>query len=182
MTSEQRRAAVLLDRDGTLIRDWGYIRRPDQVRLYKRAPEALRLLRAAGFKLAVVSNQSGIGRGFFSVKAAALVNRRLRSLLRACGIRLDGIFICPHAPTDGCACRKPAPGLARAAARKLRLDLTRSYVVGDTPRDLGLARRVWAASALVRTGQGRRAAAGQADHAAKDLLGAARWILKDSKK
>src|SRR5439155_11509676 len=105
------RAAVLLDRDGTLIEDAGYPRDPQRVRLLPGAAGALRALRAAGLALAVVSNQSGVGRGLVRPEEALAVHHRAEEALAAGGVRLAGAHYCPHAPQDGCACRKPSPGL-----------------------------------------------------------------------
>jgi len=181
----KKRPAVFLDRDGTLIHDRPgfYLRRPDQVRLYLRACEALKRLRRAGFKLVIVSNQSGIGRGFLDRAMLGRIHRRLKAELRRRGASLDGIFFCPHAPTDGCRCRKPSPLLALRAARKLRLDLRGSYFVGDKKADVDMARALGIPSVHLRTGHGRdeRERYGSklgATHRAASLLSAANWIIR----
>lgn len=135
-----RRPAVFLDRDGTLIEDVGYPRDPEAVRLLAGAPEALAALRRAGFALVVVSNQSGIGRGLVSREEADAVHARFVAELRACGVELDDVRYCPHAPEDGCACRKPAAGLLLDSAHELGLDLGRSFMVGDKPADVEAGR------------------------------------------
>lgn len=147
-----RRAAVLLDRDGTVIVEKNYLSDPDQVALEKNAVNGLRLLAGAGFALVIVSNQSGIGRGYFTAQDADRVNRRMQELLAQQGVALAGIYICPHAPDTPCACRKPAPGMALQAAADLGLDLARSFVIGDKRADLGLASAVAATGILVLTG------------------------------
>lgn len=146
------RAAVLLDRDGTVIVEKNYLADPAQVALEKNAVAGLRLLAEAGFALVIVSNQSGIGRGYFTTQDAERVNRRLQDLLAAEGVTLAGLYICPHAPDTPCNCRKPAPGMALQAATELDLDLARSYVIGDKRADLGLATAVAATGVLVLTG------------------------------
>ena len=151
-----RRAAVLLDRDGTLLNERGYLGDPSDIKFYRCAAPGLRRLQKAGFRLVIVSNQSGIGRGYFTRDDFARVSDRFVAMLQRQGVRIDGIYFCPHLPDAGCDCRKPAPGLARRAARELNLDLKRSYVIGDQLRDVELARNIGARGVLVLTGAGRR--------------------------
>lgn len=147
---------MLLDRDGTVIHERHYLCDPAQVELLPGAGAALRRLNQAGMPVALVTNQSGVARGLFDEAVVARVHARLEELLEAEGARLDGVWYCPHHPEFGgpCACRKPAPGLAAAAAAGLALDLARSFVVGDKLCDVDLARSVGAAPILVRTGHG----------------------------
>ncbi|ACZ19920.1 hydrolase, HAD-superfamily, subfamily IIIA [Thermanaerovibrio acidaminovorans DSM 6589] len=165
--------AVLLDRDGVIMRDLGYVGDPAQVELLPLVPRALGLLRDAGFLLVVVTNQSGIGRGLFSAEAHEAVRRRMEELLAAHGVRLDGYYHCPHAPWEGCQCRKPNGGMALKAAEELHIDLGSSWVVGDKMSDLGLAIRVGSRGILV----GEGACPVDGFPAAPDLMGAARIIL-----
>lgn len=152
--------AVFLDRDGTVIEDVGYPRDPEQVRLLPGAAEALERLRRAGFALVVVSNQSGIGRGLVTEEEAAAVHRRFVSALAERGIELAGAFYCPHAPADGCSCRKPSPELLRRAADELHLDLECSFMVGDKDSDVEAGRRAGCAAVLIAsTGDGWNAVA-----------------------
>ena len=102
-----RSPAVFLDRDGVLIREVNYLRRPEQVRLLKGAASAVAALRRAGFKVVVITNQSGVGRGYLTLSILAQVHARLRARLKRRGARLDGLYFCPHAPQAACACRKP---------------------------------------------------------------------------
>lgn len=139
---------VFLDRDGTLTRDAGYTHRLEDYALLPGVPEALARLAAAGFRLAVVTNQSGIGRGLFDEAAYRAFQRRLTEDLAGQGVRLEASFHCPHTPDAGCACRKPQPGLLLQARDALGADLRRSWMVGDARRDVeaGLAagcRAVW---------------------------------------
>lgn len=150
-----RRPAVFLDRDGTILNERGYLSDPDRMRFYPGAFEAMRRLQRAGYRLVVVTNQSGVGRGYFSLERLREINRRFSAACRRRGVRIDGIYFCPHLPDAGCACRKPRPALPRRAARDLRLDLRRSWVVGDQARDVELARNVGARGVLVLTGAGR---------------------------
>jgi D-glycero-D-manno-heptose 1,7-bisphosphate phosphatase len=130
---------VLLDRDGTLIVHKPYLSDPDEVELLPGTVEGLRLLKEAGFLLAVVSNQSGVGRGYFGAEQVEAVNARLSELLRAEGISLDGVYWCPHRPDEGCACRKPKTGMLLQACADLGVDVADCTVVGDSDCDVALA-------------------------------------------
>lgn len=115
--------------------DQGYMSSPDQVDLLPSASAVLKDLREQGFRLVVVTNQSGIGRGFFNHAQAAAVTERLAELLAEQGAWIDATYSCPHSPEDGCDCRKPKPGMLHRAAHELDLDLTRSFMVGDRISD-----------------------------------------------
>ena len=128
--------AVFLDRDGTIIEDAGYLADPDGVRLLPGAGEALRELRGAGYLLVVVTNQSGIGRGFFSVDDMRRVNNRVEELFARQGVFFEDLLICPHAPEENCDCRKPSPKLLLDAAARHDIDLSRSVMVGDKISDV----------------------------------------------
>ena len=177
--SASRRRAVFLDRDGVLIRDVNYLTHPDQVALYKGAGRAVADLRRAGFKVVVITNQSGVGRGYLTLATLSRVHARLRRELKKSGARLDGLYYCPHTPEDHCPCRKPSPKMLQWAARDLRLDLRRSYMIGDTTADISAARRAGCVPVLVRTGKGGRDGRVKARPrcARRDLASAARWIL-----
>ena len=127
--------AVFLDRDNTLIYDPGFIHEPEKVRLLNGVPEGLKLLKEAGFLLIVVSNQSGIGRGLFKEENFWAVNRRLNELLKPHGVQIDDFLFCPHAPWEGCSCRKPSPKLLLEAASKWNVELQESFMVGDRESD-----------------------------------------------
>jgi len=129
--------AVFLDRDGTLIEDPGYLSDPAGVRLLPGVPEALQAIRSAGYLLVLVSNQSGIGRGYFTRKQAEAVHRRVVHELARKGVVLDDARYCPHAPEEDCSCRKPRPGLLLAAASDLGIDLESSFMVGNSSADIG---------------------------------------------
>lgn len=171
--------AVFLDRDGTVIAERHYLSDPAGVELLPGAAEGMRRMSALGLPLVLVTNQSGVGRGYFGRDAVERVHGRLLELLEAEGLRLDGLYACPHAPQERCACRKPLPGLLQRAGAELRLDLAASFVVGDKPCDVELGQGVGATSFLVRTGYGAdHAAQGSCapQHVVDDLLGAARRI------
>ncbi|HHL39510.1 MAG TPA: D-glycero-beta-D-manno-heptose 1,7-bisphosphate 7-phosphatase [Deltaproteobacteria bacterium] len=180
----KRRAAVFLDRDGTINVDDGYIGDPDDIVLIDGAAEAVRMLGEAGLPVVVVTNQSGIGRGYYDEDALRRVNERVARLLEAGGGRVEGFYHCPHPPEAGCRCRKPATGLVERAAAELAIDPAASYVVGDKVSDMELARRVSARAVLVLTGFGAKAQEElrfEPHHTAADLLEAARWITADFK-
>lgn len=144
--------AAFLDRDGTLIEDRAYLGDPAGVRLLPGAPEALAGLTAAGYRVVVVTNQSGVARGLFDEAAVDEVNRRMADLLLAGNpdAVVDRFYVCPH--LDGCGCRKPLPGLFLRAALECHLDLGRSLAIGDSARDVDAARAAGCARA-VRVGE-----------------------------
>ena len=149
------RPAVFLDRDGTLVVEKGYLSRADDLELFDGVPRALERLHQAGYMLVVVSNQSGVGRGFFPLVRVYEAMARLRRELRARGVELDAVYFCPHRPEAGCECRKPASALLRRAAANLNLAPRRSAMVGDKRLDVETGHRVGAAGILLRTGYGR---------------------------
>jgi histidinol-phosphate phosphatase family protein len=146
--------AIFLDRDGTVIVEKNYPSHPDQVALLDGAIAGLRAMARHAYPLVVVSNQSGIGRGYFSEEQADAVERRVIDLLARAEIAVAGWYRCPHSPEAGCACRKPAPGMILSAVRDLDLDPARSFVIGDKWCDIELAAAVGAAGILVTTGHG----------------------------
>lgn len=174
------RRYVLLDRDGTVNIDRHYIADPELVELFPGVGAALRELSGNGFGLAVVTNQSGIARGKITPDQLEQVHARLGAVLAAEGVTLDGIYVCPHGPNDGCDCRKPLPGLIVRAARELGFDPAESFVIGDKGIDIDLGRNVGATTILVRTGYGaetERDRLAEPDQTVDDLPAAARWIL-----
>ena len=148
------RPAVFVDRDGTLIAERHYLCDPDQVELLPGVGEAVRRLNEAGVPVIVVTNQSGVARGYFGMDAVDRVNQRMAELLAAEGARLDDVYVCPHQSGDGCNCRKPAPGMVEAAAATWNIALADSFVIGDKPCDVDLGRVAGATAILVRTGYG----------------------------
>lgn len=188
------RAAVFLDRDGTVIREVEYLTSPKGLRLLPGAAEAIGRLNGAGLAVVVVTNQSGIGRGLLSEKDLGDIHDALEARLARRGAHLDGIHFCPHHPEAAvagyrrrCRCRKPAPGMLLRAARELDLDLGRSFAIGDSERDVEAGRRVGCRTVLVRSGYGAATEArlGEglgADRVADDLRAAAEWILGRERK
>jgi D,D-heptose 1,7-bisphosphate phosphatase len=179
--------AVFLDRDGTINEEVGYLKRLEDLKLIPGSSEAIRLINDAGMKTVVVTNQSGIARGFFGEEFVETVHRSLSEMLRREGAFIDRFYYCPHHPTAGkapyrkaCQCRKPEPGMLLQAAQDLNLDLAQSYVVGDMLKDLTVAQRVGAKGILVRTGYGRLiTATDKPAYIAEDLLQAVKWIIED---
>jgi D-glycero-D-manno-heptose 1,7-bisphosphate phosphatase len=142
------RKAVFLDRDGTLMVDKAFVADPKDVELMPTVVEGLRALTEAGFAKIVVSNQSGVARGYFRADAVARVHAELRAQLRVRGVDLDAFYFCPHYD-EGCECRKPAPGMIERAAREHGLDVRRSAVVGDREADIRLANALGLPGVLV---------------------------------
>jgi D-glycero-D-manno-heptose 1,7-bisphosphate phosphatase len=173
-------AAVFFDRDGTLMRDVDYCADPAKVEVFAGASEALRRLKAHGFKIVVITNQSGIGRGYLTTEDFRAVERELESQLGA-GI-IDATYFCPHLPADECFCRKPETGLIRAAATEHGIDLTKSYFVGDKDSDIECGLRAGTKTILVQTGYGRSADQARPDAVAADVPAAVEAILERSAK
>lgn len=176
--------AVFLDRDGTLIQEKEYLSRPEEVALFPRAAEGLRSLRDAGFKLFIVSNQSGVGRGYFTMADVERVHGRLADDLSRQGVHFEKIYVAPEAPETPSRGRKPSPQFLFDARDEFDLDLARCYMIGDKLIDLQCG---WNAgvkkSILVRTGYGRHLEqAGGSELAAAvivdDLASAAAWVLR----
>ena len=186
---EKKKGAVFLDRDGTIIEEVNYLRDPAEIRLLPGAAEALRIIQEY-YPLVIITNQAGVARGYFDEQRLRQIHRHLGLLLAEEGIRLAGIYYCPHHPEVGrfpyrqdCQCRKPKPGMLQAAARDLALDLAKSYTIGDKLSDIGAGKNAGTKTVLVRTGYGKEQE-GQIggsqfspDYIADNLLTAAGWIM-----
>jgi len=184
--------AVFLDRDGTLIRNHHYGCNPNEIELLEGVPKGLRLLKRAGYYLVLVTNQSGIARGFFTEGQLAAMHRRLGAVLEEQGVGIDGWYYCPHHP-DGvvpeysvtCDCRKPRPGLLLRAAEELGIDLRASYLIGDAISDMEAGVVVGCRTILVMTGRGarqllsREARRGRGYSVSRNLSHAVRRILAE---
>lgn len=168
---------VVLDRDGTVVVDRDYLDDPDALEFLPGAAEALRRLHRRGYRLVVISNQSGVGRGRFSLERLQQINARLLQMVRAAGADLAGIYCCPHRPEEGCACRKPGTQLLLQAAGELGFDPKAAVVVGDKASDVELGKRVGAVTMWIRDDRGRGSRPEpHADHVVPDLAAAARLI------
>lgn len=185
-----RDAAVFIDKDGTLIDNVPYNVDPELIRLSPGAGEALALLKRRGFRLFVVSNQSGVARGYFPESAVEGVKARLAELLAEYGVALDGFYYCPHHPQGtvedyacSCECRKPMPGMLLAAAREGGVNLKRSWMVGDILDDVEAGHRAGCRSVLIDNGnetEWESSPLRKPDHSAADMLDAANAIIATS--
>lgn len=175
------RPAVFLDRDGTINAEVNYLDTPDEFRLLSGAAKAIRRLNRAGWPVVVISNQSGIARGYFTYETLEAIHGRMQAALARVGARLDGIYVCPHHPDDGCPCRKPGTALFEQAAHELGLDVPRSVTIGDKFSDLEPGRRLGSHTVLVLTGHGKtewaRRQEWQPDAVLPDLQTAVEWLL-----
>jgi len=183
--------AIFLDRDGTVSFEVGYINHLDRLRVMPRSVEAVRCINEAGFRAVVVTNQSGVARGYFEEPLLEKAHDSLRRQLAAGGAHVDGIYYCPHHPREGepplrqdCTCRKPSTGMLERAAKDLGIQLSGSYMVGDTMVDMRTARNAGLCGVLVLTGYGRGQFEHhshrwpfQPDHIAEDLRAAVSWIF-----
>jgi D-glycero-D-manno-heptose 1,7-bisphosphate phosphatase len=189
----ERNIAVFLDRDGTINEEAGYLSRKEELKLIPGAAEGVRLLNQHALKTIVVSNQSGVARGYLSLGQLGEINGKLEELLEEKGAYLDGIYFCPHHPEIGeppyralCDCRKPKAGMVQSAARDLDLDLSVSYVIGDHLSDILLGKRMGMKSILVLTGHGKEQMSkipdqegSHPDFVVGDIYQAIQWVLRD---
>lgn len=182
---------VFLDRDGTINEEVGYLHEPERVLLINGAAKAVKRLNDCGLVVICVSNQAGVAKGFYPIEAVNEVNKRIETLLAAEGAFLDGIYFCPHHPTEGdppyraiCHCRKPSPGMLEDAARTYNIELRHSYLVGDRLTDIQTAQNVGLKGILVLTGYGasefevlKKNHDNYPDHICNDLSAAVDWII-----
>jgi len=170
---------IFLDRDGTLVRDPGYVHRLEDYELLPGVVAGLQKLTRAGYRLAIVTNQSGIGRGYYDLAAFERFQAHLLSELASAGLRVERSYHCPHRPDEGCACRKPAPGLLERARDELGADLPRSWVIGDGEADMDLAARAGCRGAVLLRSAESSLLPGSVP-SAPDLEAAADIVLADS--
>ncbi|MBN1621167.1 MAG: HAD family hydrolase [Endomicrobiales bacterium] len=186
----KKNIAVFLDRDGTIIRERHYLRKVKDIRILSGTVESLSLLRKAGYKLILVTNQSGIGRGYLTKKKLALIHTHLKKLLKKKGVYLDALYYCPHAPGDNCSCRKPKLGMVKLAQKRLNIDLKKSFTIGDHVNDFLLGQNMGGTGIFLLTGHGKEelekinSSGGRLkpDRIEQNLLAAAKWILGQKKK
>jgi D-glycero-D-manno-heptose 1,7-bisphosphate phosphatase len=183
--------AVFLDRDGTIIREVGYLNRLDRLEFFPWTVDAIRDLNGAGFRVVVVTNQAGVAQGYYDEAFVRATHAVIDERIRLGGARVDGYYYCPHHPRatveayrQVCECRKPAAGMVMQAARELDIDVARSYVVGDRWGDMELARAAGTGSVLLSSGyatgrETRADGAAAAGHVADTLASAAAWIIAD---
>jgi D-glycero-D-manno-heptose 1,7-bisphosphate phosphatase len=181
-STESRDKVVILDRDGTVVIDRGYLSDPAGLEFEPGAADALRWLHSRGFRLVVITNQSGVGRGYFPIDCVIAMNARLAAMAEEAGAKLSGIYFCPHAPDAGCGCRKPAQGLMNLAAADLGFEPKAATVVGDKESDIEFGRRAGATTVLLAgSGLSNAPAAGARvvpDLVAANLMEAARAITE----
>ena len=178
--------AVFLDRDGTINEEVVYLCSAEQFKLLPGAGEAIRILNQTGWLVIVVTNQSALARGYFTAEELALVHQKMKAALDREGSRVDGVYVCPHHPDDGCPCRKPRTALFEQAAQEFNVDFSTSYAVGDKMTDLLPGARLGCRTILVLTGHGLEQLENrdqwevEPDCIASDLLSAVRWILAET--
>ncbi len=178
--------AVFLDKDGTINEDLGYISHYRDLKLLPHSAAAIKLLNDAGYKVIVISNQSGVARGMFGEDMLQAINKTLQKHLLSKGAFVDDIYYCPHHSEHGeypyrreCDCRKPGIGLFKKAAKRHDIDLAKSFMIGDHARDIEAGHKAGTKSILVLTGHEiEKDCKDKPEHVAKDLLEAVKWILK----
>jgi D-glycero-D-manno-heptose 1,7-bisphosphate phosphatase len=175
----ERKKVVILDRDGTIVVDRNYLADPADLEFEIGAPEGLRSMYERGYRLVVITNQSGVGRGLFSLQRLEQIHDRLRQMVESIGVRLDGIYYCPHAPNDGCLCRKPQISLFNQAASELGFDPSSAVVIGDKMSDIEFGHRAGATTVLVAANSQSLVGGPKPDFVVKDLVQAAAFIVTD---
>jgi D-glycero-D-manno-heptose 1,7-bisphosphate phosphatase len=190
MTLKQMQKAIFLDRDGTINEEMGYINHPDRFKIFPFIAESIILFNQSGFVVIIITNQSGIARGYYSETLVEDLHNRLIVEMQNKGARIDAIYYCPHHPTEGreeyrknCDCRKPKPGLILRAVQEHNISLPASYAIGDRYQDIVMARQLDIKTGLVLTGYGlgeytydRQQWKIQPDYLGQDLLDIAKQI------
>lgn len=172
------RKAVIFDRDGVLVEDIGYHHKIEDFKFIPNAIEGLKLLK--NYLLIIVTNQSGIGRGYYTMKDFENFNNHLIQELKKHGIKIKKTYICPHKPEDNCDCRKPKAKLIKYAANEFNIDLSKSFMIGDMKRDIEMGHNAGCKGILVLTGKGMKEKENsKADYVAKDLVEAAKWVKEN---
>lgn len=187
--------AVFIDRDGCLIHELGYISKLKNVKFFKRSFDAVRLLRKNGFKIVVVTNQSGVARGYFPESFVKEAHSYISARLKKKGLKVDAFYYCPHHKKaviakykKDCSCRKPKQGMIKMAAKKFNLDLKKSYTMGDKLTDVALGHNGGMKGILVLTGFGKwqrtliRKEKTKPDFIARDFYGGAKWLVNQGKR
>ena len=178
--------AVFFDRDGTINEDIGYVSKPENFKMMAHVRPAIMLLQDMGFKIFVVSNQSGVGRGIFKEADLKKVDEKMIQLFKEDGIELDGISYCLHRPDEGCGCRKPSPKMVKDMAKKAHVDLSKSYIIGDKISDVLTGKNAECRTVLLLTEDESIQLDEEDDEwpfpdfVAEDIQAAVEWILKDS--
>lgn len=175
--------AVFIDRDGTIAKDIPYCSRPEDFELLPTVGEGIRLLNGSGFKVIIITNQSGIARGYFTEQTLQRIHEKMEGDLAGYGAHIDAIYYCPHHPDDHCHCRKPNIGLLEKAAQELRLDLSSSYLIGDKFLDIETANKARCKAVLVPSSEPEKNllrddyTGADIDFICSDFYTAVRWIV-----
>lgn len=170
--------AVILDRDGVIVEDVGFVHKIKDFKLVPNAIEGLKLLK--DYKLFIVTNQSGIGKGYYQIEDFFNYNNTVLNELKKHNIKIEKTYVCPHKPEDNCECRKPKTKFLKDAAKEFDIDLKNSFMIGDKSIDVEMGHNAGCKSILVLTGNGMKEKEhSKADCIAKDLLDAAEWIIKN---
>jgi len=171
--------AAFIDRDDTMAEDVHYCSHPEDFTLFPTTAKAIKLLNEHGFKVIVVTNQSGIARGYFTEETLAKIHDKMKSELAGEGAWVDAIYYCPHHPDDNCGCRKPKPKMLLLAAEEHNIDLEHSFVVGDLQMDIDMGKAVGSKTVLIcHNPQGKTAQGAKPDHSVTDLYEAAVIIVR----
>lgn len=175
--AKARNKAVFLDRDGTISRDVPYCSCPENFELLPMVAETIKLLNDCGFKVVIVTNQSGVGRGYFTEDMLAKIHQKMLGELTKSGAVIDAIYYCPHHPDDNCECRKPKPAMILQAARDLNIDLHQSYFIGDSDLDIGAGKSAGCFTIRINTGFEGVTKESFADFVCPDLYAGVEWII-----
>lgn len=167
--------AIFLDRDGTIIKNVPYLNDPEKIEFLPYVIEGLKILISNGFNLFIVTNQSGVSRGLIKLKELKEIHKRIKNILKKEGIKIKDIVYCPHLPEDNCNCRKPKTGLIEILLKKYKIDLKKSYLIGDKDEDILLAKNIRVKSVSVSDKVNVKP-----DFIAKNFKEAVLWIIKDS--
>ena len=178
--------AIFIDRDGTIVRDVHYCRRPEDCNLLATVGDGLHLLTSQEFKIIIITNQSGIARGYLTEEVLGTIHAKMKSDIEKYGARVDAIYYCPHHPDDNCACRKPNTGLLEQAVKEWNINIKQSYFVGDKILDVEAANRIGCKAVLIpssepeiRLFENRDDYPGKIDFLGADFLSVARWVVED---
>jgi D,D-heptose 1,7-bisphosphate phosphatase len=173
--------AVFIDRDNTICRDVPYCSRPEDLELLPKVTDGIRLLNEHGFKVVVITNQSGVARGYFTEDVLSRIHQKMQGDLAERGASVDAIYYCPHHPDNNCDCRKPKPTMLFQAAHDLDIDLRKSYVIGDSDMDTKMGKEAGCVTIIVLTTNQNdtESRKPEPDYIANDLYEAADWVIQN---
>lgn len=176
--------AVFIDRDGTINVNFGYINNPDDFKMYPGVKDGIKLLKDNGFKIIIITNQSGIARGYFSEETLEKIHEKMKSELSKEGAMIDAIYFCPHHPDEKCNCRKPKPGMLEKAIKDFNIDIEKSFIIGDRMLDVEAGHKIGCKTVLVPerkdlVWQERKESIIEPDYVCDDFISGIKWILKN---